>query len=662
MFKNLHLWANIMLGMVIAMALAVGGLTWSSLHNLHQVIGDAERAELRQISENMQLRIAEKSEQAESMAQLVANLPIVQSRFADQDRAWLREFLLPVFERLARDHGVVQFQFHLPPARSFLRLHKLDTYGDDLSSFRLSVVDANRTLEPQRGLELGVAGLGARGVVPVFDQGQHLGTVEFGMSFGQSFFDEFERKYGVDGALYLREGDGFQVFASTHGDQPLLSEKLLEAAFAGEAQLEHVSLEGRPTATYLAPVLDYSGRPIGVLEVAQDRSHYRNITRDAWLQAGIVGVLALLLSLVIAQLSARSLGSRIRDIAHGVNRVAAGDLSQPILIHGNDELAELAQAAETMRHGLSKLVAEVEDDATRVHAAAREIAQAVDSQAANSSEMSASMSEITSTMEELSASSTQIAEYSESVVGVAKRTLDESRGGAESMQHLVERMGEISRDNEQALAEIVELGDKSKEISRVMEIINAVADQTKLIAFNAALEASSAGDAGKRFGVVAAEIRRLADSVTESTGEIEQKVNEIQATIARLVVTSEKGSSGIREGMDESSQTAKLLSTMVDGAGETNNAAQQINLSSQQQKTASGQVVEVLRDMVTTTSDTADAVRRIAEIATDMTAISATLEERVERFRLERAQAEGEGAGDGPGGVAGDVVGGTGRD
>jgi methyl-accepting chemotaxis protein len=419
-----------------------------------------------------------------------------------------------------------------------------------------------------------------------------------------------------------------------------VSSALLEAAFAGEPQLDRVSLDGRPTAAFLAPVRDYSGRTIGVLEVAQDRSRYREITGAAWLQALIVGVLALLLSLLIAQLSARSLGARIRDIAQGVTRVAAGDLSQPIPSQGGDELAELAQAAEAMRHGLSRLVAEVEDNAARVHAAAREIAHAVDSQAASSTEMSASMAEITSTMEELSASSTQIAEYSETVVGVAEHALDESRGGAEAMQQLVARMEGIRRDNESALAEIVELGDKSKEISRVMEIIDAVADQTKLIAFNAALEASSAGEAGKRFGVVAAEIRRLADSVTESTGEIEQKVNEIQATIARLVVTSEKGSSGIREGMEESSQTAALLSAMVDGAGETNTAAQQINLSSQQQKTASAQVVEVLRDMVTTTSDTADAVRRIAEISADMTALSATLKERVERFCLERAAAD----------------------
>ncbi len=181
------------------------------------------------------------------------------------------------------------------------------------------------------------------------------------------------------------------------------------------------------------------------------------------------------------------------------------------------------------------LVAGVEASASKVHAASREIAGAVDGQAATSSQMSASVAEITSTMEELSASSTQIAEYSESVVSIAGRTYDDSLRGSEAMQRLVEKMQRIGRDNQNALNEILELGTRSKEISKIMEIIDTVADQTKLIAFNAALEASSAGEAGKRFGVVAAEIRRLADSVTESTGEITGKVGEIQESINRLV-------------------------------------------------------------------------------------------------------------------------------
>jgi methyl-accepting chemotaxis protein len=253
--------------------------------------------------------------------------------------------------------------------------------------------------------------------------------------------------------------------------------------------------------------------------------------------------------------------------------------------------------------------------------------------------MSASVAEITSTMEELSASSTQIAEYSESVVAIAGRTYDDSLRGSEAMQRLVDKMQHIGQDNQNALNEILALGTRSKEISKIMEIIDTVADQTKLIAFNAALEASSAGEAGKRFGVVAAEIRRLADSVTESTGEITGKVGEIQESINRLVISSEKGSAGIQQGIADSADTADALRALVEAASEASSSAQQISLSTQQQRTASNQVVVALREIVTASSETAQAVRQIARVARDMSELSAKLKERMDRFKLAEVEA-----------------------
>jgi methyl-accepting chemotaxis protein len=375
------------------------------------------------------------------------------------------------------------------------------------------------------------------------------------------------------------------------------------------------------------------------VEVARANASYRSIVAEAIQQSREIGGLVLLLSLGLALMTARPLGQRIGAVAAGVARVAAGDLSRDVPAAGGDELAALARAANQMRRNLHALVTEVDAKAEAVHRAAAEIAQAVEGQAANSTEMSASVAEITTTMEELSASSSQIAEYSEKVVDVARRTFENSRAGAEAMQRLAARMADIRSDNQGSLAEILDLGRKSKEISRVMEIIDTVADQTRLIAFNAALEAASAGESGRRFGVVATEIRRLADSVSESTGEIAQKVAETQESISRLVVTSEKGTAGIEQGMQESAHTQELLATMVEGAGETTRAAQQISLSSQQQRTASNQVVMALREIVAASADTAASVRRIADIAQEMTGLSAVLAEQVDRFILTEATA-----------------------
>ena len=634
MFKNLHLWANIMLGMVLAILMAVGAQGYGSLLSLKDVLRTAERTRLSESMASLQAAIAADTRQAEALSALVANIPEVQERFAAGDRAWLQANLLPAYQVLAKQYGTVQFQFLTPPATSFLRLHLLDKFGDDLSTIRKTVLDTNRTLTPQRGLEVGVAGLGARGMVPIFKGDQHLGVVEFGISFGRPFFEAFKATFGIDAGLHLVRGDKFDTFVSTVGEAPLLDAARLRAALAGEPQLVEIEHKGKPLSVYAALLRDYSGLPLGVIELSSDHSEADAILTAASRQSWLIGGLALLLSLLIAQLTARSLGLRMQLLSAGVERVAAGDLSREIPSAGRDEVAGLARSADAMRRHLHQLVAEVEANASAVHRSAQEIARDVDGQAANSTEMSASVAEITSTMEELSASSAQIAEYSESVVSVARQTLDDSHTGAEAVQQLAARMEENRDDSQSALREILALGAKSKEISRIMEIIDTVADQTKLIAFNAALEAASAGEAGKRFGVVAAEIRRLADSVTESTGEIAHKVAEIQESIGRLVVTSEKGTTGIEQGLTESTRVVHFLTALVDGAEETTRAAQQISLSSQQQRTASNQVVMALREIVTASADTAESVRRIAAITQDMTGRSTRLKDQVDRFRL----------------------------
>ena len=166
------------------------------------------------------------------------------------------------------------------------------------------------------------------------------------------------------------------------------------------------------------------------------------------------------------------------------------------------------------------------------------------------------------------------------MVDIATLTYDNSRKGREGMELLTAKMGHIHHENQASLAEIIHLGDASKEISKVMKIITAIADQTKLIAFNAALEAASAGETGRRFGVVAAEICRLADSVTESTGEIETKVTQIQDAIGRLVLTSEKGSRQHRRRQDRRTGHRRPAWTRWSTPRrQTTTAAQQISLS-----------------------------------------------------------------------------------
>lgn len=253
------------------------------------------------------------------------------------------------------------------------------------------------------------------------------------------------------------------------------------------------------------------------------------------------------------------------------------------------------------------------------------IAEALQQQAGQASRLSSSVVEISSTMEEFSSTAGQIAQHSHKVVERADQTLDDTKRGASEVENLTFKINDINSNIEANLNEIISLGKKSKEINKIMEIINHIANQTKLIAFNAALEAASAGEAGKRFGVVAVEIRRLADSVVESTGEIEARITEIQDAVNRLVMSSEKSSQLTQEGQEYASHTVVMLIESVDGVEETADAARQISTSIQQQQVASSQVVSALKDISEGTRITDQAFQEANGAIAELTELVAQL-------------------------------------
>ena len=306
-----------------------------------------------------------------------------------------------------------------------------------------------------------------------------------------------------------------------------------------------------------------------------------------------------------------------------------------------------------VRNALSPIVGMVSGMSDKIHAHAGEIAQSMDQQSGVSAQLSSSVVEISSTMEEFSSTAGQIAQHSHSVVERADKTLEDTKVGAAEVENLTFKINDISQNIQVNLGEIVELGKKSKEINKVKEIINNIASQTKLIAFNAALEAASAGDAGKRFGVVAVEIRRLADNVVDSTAEIEVKISEILDSVNRLVMSSEKSFQLIQEGQDYASRTVALLIESLDGVDETASAARQISLSTQQQQIASSQVFLALKNIEQGVRQSTDSLQQTNTATDEMLNLSEGLRKAVTALTFKVGKADDQLATDEPGKATG---------
>jgi methyl-accepting chemotaxis protein len=248
-------------------------------------------------------------------------------------------------------------------------------------------------------------------------------------------------------------------------------------------------------------------------------------------------------------------------------------------------------------------------------------------------QQSASVSEIVSTMENSKNLSEQIAAKTAEVADLAMQTQDLSRKGAELRDANQEMMEGIRAQNGKIINEIRNLTDMILRINEAIGIIDSIADQTKLIAFNASLEASSSGEVGARFSVVAGEIRRFADNVVNSTTEIKQKIEEVQAASQSLIAEANNGSKQIDQGYERMVEQKAVFENIVENSQNVATRSQQISNLSKQQEYASAQIFATLKEISAGVKQFVTATASTSKIADNLNVMSTGLQDTVGKYR-----------------------------
>lgn len=241
------------------------------------------------------------------------------------------------------------------------------------------------------------------------------------------------------------------------------------------------------------------------------------------------------------------------------------------------------------------------------------------------------VSEIVSLVNNLSTLTGKVNQNSSKVMTTSGQGLNTTESGVASVEEMKQKMAQIERNSQTSTREIAELNEHSKKINTVMDIINTIADQTKLIAFNASLEASSAGEAGKRFSVVAVEIRRLADNVMKSTSQIRATIRSINESVERLLIYSEQGSKDIQEGILSLDQIVTILKQILADAKIQSELAKDIIHSTNEQTAINNEVLHKSKEIADGTYDTLQSVQQSGGIATKLATVSKELRQQLEK-------------------------------
>jgi methyl-accepting chemotaxis protein len=324
----------------------------------------------------------------------------------------------------------------------------------------------------------------------------------------------------------------------------------------------------------------------------------------------------------------------ISSLVPFLRSVAAGDLSSGFSLDRRDELGMLAEAANDMAAQLRGLILELQQAATRITGASTQVLSAAEEHASGSVQQAASISEVTATMEELTNTAKQIAQSATSVEKIADDSASAAHTGYNSVGEALEAMEVIRRRVADISGKTLLLGERSQRISEVLNLIKDIAGEIHLLAVNAAIESAAAGEHGKRFAIVASEVRRLAERTRESAEEIKGIVGEIQSATNTSVLATEQGVKEVEEGVSLATRARGSLEEIIQMVDRTTQAIRQITFATQQQQSASEQIVQTMREVAQVTQQAAAGMKQSADSVGELNLLADDFKTRIREFKL----------------------------
>lgn len=328
----------------------------------------------------------------------------------------------------------------------------------------------------------------------------------------------------------------------------------------------------------------------------------------------------------------------VRPIARVVERVqtlADRNLAVDSLkTNSRDETGKLTNAVNSLHDSLREIVSSVKQSASEVSDASDQIASSTQEISSGMDRQSQQVSQVSAAIEEMSASVREVATKSGEAAGEAKTSGHSAEEGGKVVEETIEGMTAINAAVAAGSQSVAELGKRGEQIGEIIEVINDIADQTNLLALNAAIEAARAGEHGRGFAVVADEVRKLADRTTKATEEISNSITAIQSETSQAVDRMNAGTEHVNSGVVKANESGERLRAIVDTSKLVAAKVESIAAAAEQQSSASEEVAQSVEQISQVSREAADSARSGASAADQLSSKASELTSLVGQFRI----------------------------
>lgn len=443
-------------------------------------------------------------------------------------------------------------------------------------------------------------------------------------------FDNLKRfRIGQTGSLALLDDQ-------KHWLVPPAGVQALEPAIAVMTELAKTPGKGRfwsdSQEDFYSLAVPFDGGPWSVV-ASMPKAEIRGVTWAVGIRLVIGSLLAMLLAVGATVWLLRSKLQPLGELVRQAQALGAGDLSARLNVSSQDEIGQLASSFNQMGEALSTMVSHIRKAAEDVNSRAQALSGLSGGAYEGMEQQSGEITSMAGAVEEFSATSLNIADNMSSTEQLAQDNARQTQIGRTSMQEASESLEHIASALNSTATVINTLGQRSQEIGGIVGVITAIAEQTNLLALNAAIEAARAGEQGRGFAVVADEVRSLASRTRQATDEISVMIQSIQQETGNAIDTMERGNTLMQEGLARNADVASALARIDKQSRSAGQQFAAITTATQEQSSTANVLSSNLQSIALANSEQREVVSNLAITAKELESLAAGLREEVDRFR-----------------------------